>query len=199
MNNTPHNRKTDVDQQEFQHNRASDAVLLDILSSMKMINSKQDALATDLGEVRKSNDGIRDRLTRVEGNQVEMTTQIKETREYVKTHAQEEEKILDAHMDTVGKLQVEVEGIKRGFPKNEDGERDPRSHADDHEIEASKRKDMGVLFKEIRKWMIISFLAAVGSGTLYLLATGTKVEISRTVQEVQSQKPVKEAPGSRGP
>ena len=182
MHNTPHNRESDVDQ-EFQHTRASDAVLLELLTSVKVIGSKQDTLAVSVSEIRKSNEHIRDRLTRVEGGQEELSSQVKATRSYVENHAQEEEKILHEHVKKMGEFQDNIEHIQRGFPKNEDGERDPRSHADDHETEMAKKKEVNSLMKDIRKWMVVSLLASLGTGVLYLLATGTRVELSRVVQE----------------
>jgi hypothetical protein len=185
MNNTLHNRKSDVDQ-EHNHARSSDPILLDLLSSVKMIGSKQDALALDVGEVRKSNEAIRDRITRVEGNQEVMTTKITETKAYLARHAEEEEKMLSGHSEKLAEFHADLETVRRGFPKNDDGERDPRSHADDHEVEASKKKDISTLMKDIRKWAVISFLAAVVSGVAFLLATGTKVELSKAAQEAQT-------------
>lgn len=179
-NQSFHRRKHD--DMEHSHERASDQTLLDMLVTLKDNNSKIESIASDVTDVKRSNEAVKDRLNRLEISQEALSKQLKETSEYVKKHAKEEEEILQSHVKKMSEFQENIEKIKRGFPKNDDGERDPRSHADNHEVEQEKKKEYSNLLKDIKKWAVIATLGAFASGAFYLLVTGTKVELTRTVQ-----------------
>jgi hypothetical protein len=184
MSNMPpeqHNRKTD--NMSFPHDRISDPVLIDLLASVKINNNKLDSVIEDVSDIKK-------RISTVENGQVvtqtavaNVSNKVDATTNILTSHAREEEKILKDHAEAIVNLNNATSELKRGFPKNEDGERDPRSHADDHEEEAIRKKDFSELYLEIRKWAVISLLAALGTGIGYLIASGTKVELTRAVVE----------------
>jgi hypothetical protein len=183
----PELHKRNSDNMEHPHERISDPILVDLLSTMKANNIKIDTVVTDISELRKNQDSLKDRLSKVESGNVALATRVEENIEYVKQHAKEEEKILSEHVEKMKTFEESIGHIKRGFPKNDDGERDPRSHADDHEKETVKKKDYAQLLNEIKKWAIIAILSSIAGGVIFLIASGSKVELKRAVSETTSE------------
>lgn len=183
--NNKHRRQTD--NMEFEHERVSDRILVEIMATIKSNSDKFDRLAADVNEIKTNGDVMRERLVRVEVNQQELKTQLQHTSDYVMQHAKEEELIFRGHVEKMQDFNLELDSIRRGFPKNDDGERDPRSHADGHEIEAAKKKDLEDLAKEIKKWIVMSILAAIATGVGYLLISGSKIELQRLAVEEQKE------------
>ena len=183
--NNTHRRQTD--DMEHPHERVSDRILVEIMATIKNNSDKFDRLAADVNDIKNTGEVMRERLVRVEVSQQELKTQLHDTSEYVMQHARDEEQAIKGHVSRMEELHSELDNIRRGFPKNDDGERDPRSHADGHEIDAAKKKDLEDFTKELKRWAILSIIAAVATGAGYLLVSGSKVEIKRVVAEEQQE------------
>lgn len=184
---TDHNRITDMNT-EYNHSRVSDIMIIDLVRASKSNEIKMDAIISTVSELKRASDDLKDRVTRMESSQETLQKSIEQTKEYVAAHAVEEREILDAQFEKLKTLHADIDHVKRGFPKNVDGERDPRSHADDHELENMKNKNYKQLIEDVKRWAAIGILGAVTAGTFYLMVSGSKVELKKVVYEQDTTK-----------